>query len=66
MLVVRDTSKLLSNLPMGDWVAIAHDEDRVVAHGPDLDEVLQKADELGEKEPLITRVSEAGRSTLIL
>jgi len=55
---VKDLSKLLADLPRGSWVALSHDEERVVAYDAQLEEVIRKAKELGEENPIFTRVPE--------
>jgi Family of unknown function (DUF5678) len=66
MLTVKDTSKLLADLPRGAWVALSHDEERVVSYGFDLQEVMKKATERGESQPIVTRVPESNPSTLLV
>ena len=65
MLAVKDVSKLLAEVPKGAWVALSKDEDRVVAYAAELQDVLRKAKEAGESDPIITRVPEAETATLL-
>ncbi len=58
MPAVRDLSKLLADIPKGAWVALSHDEERVVSYGDNLQEVLQKAKQTGENDPFVIRVPE--------
>ena len=51
-----DLPTLLKGVPEGDWVAISFDMERVVAHGHDMQKVLDEAQRLGENRPVITRV----------
>jgi hypothetical protein len=62
---VKDISKLLINVPKGAWVALSADEARVLAYAADLAEVVKKANELGEPDPVIVRVPE-NPSSLVL
>jgi hypothetical protein len=62
---VKDISKLLINVPKGAWVALSADEARVLAYAADLAEVVKKANELGESDPVIVRVPE-NASSLVL
>lgn len=62
---VKDVSKLLASVPKGAWVALSNDEDRVIAYAAELQEVLRKAKEAGESDPIITRVPEAETATLL-
>jgi hypothetical protein len=66
MLVAKDISKLLSSVPEGAWVALSNDEERIVAYAAELQEALKKAKVVGEDEPVVLRVPEAGASTLLL
>ncbi len=58
MPAVRDLSKLLAGIPKGAWVALSHDEERVVSYGDNLQEVLQKAKQAGQNDPFVIRVPE--------
>jgi hypothetical protein len=62
---VKDISKLLINVPKGAWVVLSADEARVLAYAADLAEVVKKANELGESDPVIVRVPE-NASSLVL
>jgi len=65
MLVAKDVSKLLADIPKGAWVALSKDQERVIAYAAELQEVLRMASEAGERDPIITRVPEAETATLI-
>ena len=66
MLEVKNISKLLADIPKGAWVAISQDEERLVAYGADLSDVLKKANEAGEQDPIVTRVPESDCVTLLV
>jgi len=66
MMAVKDVSKLLADVPKGAWVALSKDEERVIAYAAELQEVLRKAKEAGENDPIVTRVPEADGTTLFL
>jgi Glu-tRNA(Gln) amidotransferase subunit E-like FAD-binding protein len=66
MMAVKDVSKLLADVPKGAWVALSKDEDRVIAYAAELQEVLRKAKEAGENDPIVTRVPEVDGTTLFL
>jgi Glu-tRNA(Gln) amidotransferase subunit E-like FAD-binding protein len=66
MMAVKDVSKLLADVPRGAWVALSKDEERVIAYAAELQEVLRKAKEAGENDPIVTRVPEADGTTLFL
>ena len=42
----------------GKWVALSHDESRVIAAGKNLSEAMKKAKKTKEKEPIYVMVSE--------
>ena len=62
---IKDVTKLLADVPKGAWVALSNNEDRVIAYAAELQEVLRKAKEAGESDPIITRVLEAETATLL-
>jgi hypothetical protein len=53
---VKNYDHLLIGVPKGDWVVLANDQERMIAHGPDLDALVQIAKESGENLPFITKV----------
>jgi hypothetical protein len=56
---MKDISKLFVNIPSGVvWVALDHDQRRVVAFGMEWDEVIQKAHEAGEDFPSMCKMRE--------
>jgi hypothetical protein len=61
----KDISKLLSGVPKGAWVALSGDEERVLAYAADLAEVVKRANELGESDPVIVRVPENPSSLVV-
>jgi len=56
MLSIEKVPELLAEIPKGDWVALAHDETRVVAYGAELQNVVRRAKESGEDDPVVIRV----------
>ena len=65
MQAAKDLSKLLSGIPKGAWVALSGDEERVLAYASDLAEVVSKANELGESDPVVVRVPENPSSLVV-
>ncbi len=61
----EDGVKALQAAPPGGWVAFSADEQRVLAYGNSYDEVVTKADENGESDPVIMKVPPSW-STLVL
>ncbi len=53
---VVDLQSLLEGIPSGAWVAISEEKNLVLAYGPDAQEVLRKAKEKNERQPLLVRV----------
>ncbi len=56
---------LLSSIPPGMWVAISHDQEKIVGKGLTVEEALQVAEQNGEEKPYIIRVPD-NNSALIL
>lgn len=50
-----DFTKLFEGVPLGSWVALSHDEERVVAYDVKLEEAIRKAKESGEPDPIVIR-----------
>lgn len=65
-LALKDgVSNLLTGIPKGAWVALSRDETNVIAYAAELQEVLNKAKERGEFDPIVLRVPESDSSTLL-
>ena len=47
---------LLIGIPKGEWVALSHSRDRLIAHSVELQEALRKAYAEGEKDPFVLRI----------
>lgn len=58
-------ASLLEDIPRGAWVAVSEDRQHVVAYGADMRDVLMRAREMGEKNPIIMRVPETPNSLLL-
>ncbi len=65
MIAVKDVSKLIAGVPKGAWVALSKDEERLIAYAAELNEVVKKAKEAGEADPVVLRVPEDGSSLLL-
>ena len=61
----KDLGQLLTGIPAGAWVAISHDEQRVVAYAAELREAISKAKELGEENPIILRVPQSAAALVL-
>jgi len=53
-----DLGRLLKDIPRGAWVAISHDQSRVVAYSADINQAIAEANSKGEAHPRIIRVPE--------
>jgi hypothetical protein len=57
--MIKDISGLFIDIPKGVvWVALDHDQHRVVAYGATWDEVVQKAKDAGEDFPSMCKMRE--------
>ena len=54
----------LLGIPRGARVALSADEGRLIAYAADVTEVVKRAKELGESDPVIVRVPEDSSSLL--
>lgn len=55
METVIDLSKILSRYS-NEWVALSHDERKVMGHGETITQAVMQARKRGEKDPVLTRV----------
>ena len=46
---------LLCDIPPGEWVALSHNQDRVLAHSIKLENALTEARRNGEQDPFVMR-----------
>ena len=53
---VTDLPELLKGIPPGAWVAISETQNRALAFGLDAQTVHDKAQQMGEDQPLMVRV----------
>jgi hypothetical protein len=51
--------KLLRTAPLNSWVALSQDETRIVASGPNLEDVIEETHATGEMDPLILKTPPA-------
>jgi Family of unknown function (DUF5678) len=58
-------SELLAQVPSGAWVAISQDGLRIVAFGPEMRDVIEKAREVGETDPIITRAPQSNMALIL-
>ena len=57
--------ELVKDFEPGTWIAVSHDQERIVGSGRTIDEALRKAKENKEDQPFVIRVPLEG-SALIL
>ena len=60
MPAVRDLSILLKDSPPGAWVALSHDEKRVVGTAVSMQAAAFQAQLNGEEDPVLVRMPPAG------
>ncbi len=64
---MKDISKMFVGIPKGvAWVALDHDQQKVVAYGATWDEVVQKAKDAGENFPSMCKMQEPDDDTSLL
>lgn len=59
-----DLTEVLKDAPVGDWIALSHDQQRIVASGKTLDAVVEAAKAKGEMEPIVLKVPPVGALVL--
>lgn len=57
---VRDLSELLKDSPPGAWVALSHDETKIVGTAVSMQAAAFQAQLNGEREPVLVRTPLAG------
>jgi hypothetical protein len=62
---MKSFSELLAQVPSGAWVAISQDGTRVVAFGAEMRDVIEKARESGETDPIITRAPQSHMALIL-
>ena len=65
MQATKDIFKLMAGIPVGAWVAIARDEEHVIAYAATLPEAIKLAKEKGEPKPIVIRVPQAGAAAFL-
>ena len=59
MLNTDQRVKILREAKPDSWIAFSSDESQVVAYGESYDEVIERAEKAGEKEPVIVKTPES-------
>jgi hypothetical protein len=62
---IKNLSELLAHVPSGAWVAISRDGSRVIAFAAEMRDVVDKAREAGETDPIITRVPQSNIAMIL-
>ncbi len=55
-MVARDFTQILRDAPLGDWIALSHNEDRIVATAVRIEDAIASAKEKGEEHPVMMKV----------
>ena len=62
---MKNFSELLAQVPSGAWVAISSDGSRVIAYAAEIRDVIEKAKQAGECDPIITRAPESNMALIL-
>ena len=62
---VQERLEILRTAEPNTWVAFSANEDRVVARGPELADVVSQAQKAGESDPILTRIPPSWEPTLL-
>jgi hypothetical protein len=54
-----DLTSVLKDAPVGEWIALSHDQQRIVATAKVLHEAIEAARLKGEDEPIVLKVPAA-------
>lgn len=59
-----DLTQVLKDAPVGEWIALSHDQQRIVATAKTLDAAIKAAESKGEKTPIVLKVPPVGALVL--
>lgn len=59
-----DFTVILKDAPVGQWIALSHSQDRIVATAKVLADALARAKELGEDHPVVMKIPPVGALVL--
>lgn len=59
-----DLTTVLKDAPVGEWIALSHDQQHIVATAKTLDAAVQAAKSLGENDPIVLKVAPVGALVL--
>jgi hypothetical protein len=62
---LKNLSELLAQVPSGAWVAISRDGSRVITFAAEMRDVIEKAREAGEADPIITRAPQSNIAMIL-
>jgi hypothetical protein len=62
---LKNLSEMLAQVPSGAWVAISQDGSRVIAFAAEIKDVIEKAREAGETDPIITRAPQSNVAMIL-
>lgn len=51
-----DLTEVLRDAPVGDWIALSQDEQRIIATGKTVEEAIRLAHAKGEPTPIVMKV----------
>lgn len=51
-----DMVSVLKDAPLGEWICLNFERNRVVSHAPNLQDAIAAANELGENQPVVLKV----------
>ena len=51
-----DLTAVLKDAPVGEWIALSHGQERIIATGKTLEEAVNAAREKGENHPVLMKV----------
>ena len=55
-----DLTTVLKDAPVGDWIALSHDRERIVATAANLMDAIALAKERGEGDPIMMKLPPVG------
>ncbi len=61
---MNDFTVVLKDAPVGEWIALSHDQDRIVASAKVLADAIKMAQDRGEDHPVMMKMPPVGALVL--
>ena len=63
-MTATDFTAILKDAPVGEWIALSSDQQRIVATAKTLESAIASAHDLGEEDPVMMKIPPVGALVL--